>query len=57
VLKETGKDVDKLTGTFLSSHKSGRWRRIASGAVSAANTIISETPLLRVLVAKGTRNR
>jgi len=30
-------------GVFLSSHKSGRWRRIArSGAVSAARIIILE---------------
>lgn len=38
-------------GTFLSSHKSGRCSKIASGAVSAARTIISDVPLFKVFVA------
>lgn len=38
-------------GTFLSSHRSGRWRMISSGSASAAITINSAMPLFRVLVA------
>lgn len=39
-------------GTFLSSHNSGKWRMISSGSASAAITMNSEIPRLRVLVAK-----
>jgi hypothetical protein len=44
-------DRTKTYGTFLSSHKSGRWSRISSGSVSAARTMNSDCPRLRVLVA------
>ena len=37
-------------GTFLSSHKSGRWSRMARGEVSPAKTISSEVPRFSVLV-------
>lgn len=37
----------------LTSQSSGRWRRIASGEVSAARIINSETPRFKVLVAVG----
>jgi hypothetical protein len=35
----------------LSSHKRGKWRTISKGSASAAKTINSDNPLLRVLVA------
>ena len=41
----------KTYGTFLSSHKSGKCNRISSGSVSAASTMNSACPRLRVLVA------
>ncbi len=46
-------DLDEINtyGTFLSSQRSGRWSRIASGVVSAARTIRSEVPRFSDLVA------
>lgn len=38
-------------GTFLSSQRRGRWRRMARGEVSAARMMISAVPRLRVFVA------
>jgi len=40
----------KTYGTFLSSHRSGKCMRISIGSVSAAITMNSEIPRLRVLV-------
>ena len=44
-------DGTKTYGTFLSSARRGRWRRISSGSVSAARTTNSEMPRLSVFVA------
>ena len=41
----------KTYGTFLSSHKSGRWSKISRGSASAARTMNSEIPRLSVFVA------
>lgn len=41
----------KTYGTFLSSHSRGRCSRISNGSASAAMTMNSEMPRLRVLVA------
>ena len=38
-------------GTFLSSQRSGRWRSMARGEVSAASTISSAMPRFKVFVA------
>lgn len=46
-------DGTKTYGTFLSSHSSGRCRRISNGSASADMTINSEIPRLSVLVAAG----
>jgi len=40
-----------IYGTFLSSHRRGRWSRIAAGEVSAVRTMSSDTPRFRVFVA------
>jgi len=45
-------DRTNTYGTFLSSHNRGRWSRISRGSASAAKTIISDKPRLRVFVAK-----
>jgi len=37
-------------GTFLSSQRSGKWRMISNGSVSAASTIKSAQPLFKALV-------
>lgn len=44
-------------GTFLSSHSSGKWRMISNGSASAAITMNSEIPRLRVLVAERKRKK
>ncbi|GET87339.1 ribosomal protein S6, putative [Leishmania tarentolae] len=44
-------DGTKTYGTFLSSHKRGRCRRISIGFVSPANTIRSAIPRFKALVA------
>ena len=41
----------KTYGTFLSSHSRGRCSRISNGSASAAMTMNSDMPRLRVLVA------
>ena len=38
-------------GTFLSSQRRGRWRRISRGSASAASTMNSAMPRFRVFVA------
>lgn len=43
-------DGTKTYGTFLSSHKSGKWSKISIGSVSAAMMMNSEIPLFKVLV-------
>lgn len=43
-------------GTFLSSHSSGKCRRISSGSASAAMTMNSEIPRFSVLVADAGRH-
>lgn len=41
----------KTYGTFLSSHRRGRWRTISIGSTSAVMTMNSQIPRLSVLVA------
>jgi len=38
--------LDLLEKVYLTSQRSGRWRRIAKGAVSAARMMISEIPTI-----------
>lgn len=44
-------DDTNTYGVFLSSHRRGKCRRIAKGSVSAANTMNSDMPRLRVFAA------
>lgn len=45
-------DRIKTYGTFLSSHNNGKCNKISKGSASAAQTMNSEIPLFRVLVAE-----
>ena len=42
----------KMYGTFLSSHSSGKWSRISSGAASAAKMTNSAIPRFNAFVAE-----
>lgn len=50
-------DLTNTYGTFLSSHKRGRWSRISKGWASAAITMNSDKPRFNAFVAKVTNRK